>query len=68
MGGGADSTPATCPASEHEYKTLFLGKQCVCWTNLQVTFEFQIVHHDILRRLALKLGLLQTVLQPTQVL
>lgn len=68
MGGGAISTPATCPESEHEFKILFLGKQCVCWTNLQVTFEFQIVHHDILCCLALELGLLQTVLQPPQVL
>lgn len=65
MGGGADSTPATCPASKQVYKTLFLD---LCWTNLQVTFEFQIVNRDILSHLALKLGLLQTVLQRPQFL
>lgn len=49
-------------------KHYFLRKQCVCWTNLQVTFEFLIVNHDVLSLLALELGLLQTVLQRPQFL
>lgn len=49
-------------------KHYFLRKQCVCWTNLQVTFEFLIVNHDVFSLLALELGLLQTVLQRPQFL
>lgn len=40
----------------------------MCCTNLQVTFEFLIVNHDVLCLLALKLVLLQIVLQGPQFL
>lgn len=47
---------------------LCLGNLCVWQANLKVTFELLIVNHDVLSLLALKLGLLQIVLQCPKVL
>lgn len=49
-------------------ESTFTDQWCVCWTNLEVSFHFLIVDHDVLSLFALELCLLQTVLQRPQFL